>query len=89
MFWTKFFNYLGATLIVTALVTVATLLFKTATATGKIEYCYINEYISAYPYYVLYGFRDWRQDRIIVSTKTYEESIKYAVAIKCNIGVEQ
>lgn len=84
----KIWDILGMLLVVAISTIVLTIIYEVSTASGKIDFCRIeeNQYEKGYPFR-LTGHKSWRPDSFISSNATYEEAVERAKLIKCPIGV--
>ena len=61
---------------------------KSVTASGEVNYCYVESHQTMRPsdmYYTLEGNRDWRTDRTMARFQRFEEAVAAAKLINCNI----
>ena len=88
MNWEKFFDMFLAILFCVAAGCALTALSMTVLADGKTEYCYIEENrMVGLPVFELKGYRKWRSDTSLVTTRTFEEAVANAKTIGCKFGV--
>ncbi len=70
-------------LVVAALLALA---LASSLADGRIRYCYIQyQVVQDVPVYRLYGFRAWREDRLLKATTTFDDARDAAKQLGCGI----
>lgn len=84
----KFF-YATITLV---LFLIATVIFNIATASGKVDYCYVYSYTKTQTntpdeiLYNLYGHRSWREDRLISEANdSFDAAVFKAKTMDCEV----
>ena len=79
-------------IVVSIFLTIVICVFNVATATGRVDYCYIgsnrNTVVNG-PDEVLFdlwGHRSWRADRIIIGdSPTFDDAVASAKLIECEV----